>query len=76
MYLNIKMESVSKVKDLLKDLSDNIDVLEAAMEPVLNKDLSEQIANLDDSLEEAKLYTLLAYSLQSILFGKFSFSQK
>lgn len=70
------MESVSKVKDLLKDLSDNIDVLEAAMEPVLNKDLSEQIANLDDSLEEAKLYTLLAYSLQSILFGKFSFSQK
>jgi hypothetical protein len=51
-------------------LSDNIDNLENTMEPVLSKDLSEQIVGLGTSLEEAKLCTLLAYSLQSILFGK------
>lgn len=70
LYFN--MEYVEEIKDLLKDLSSNVDELKSVMEPVLQNELSEQLVCLDSSLKEAKLCTLLAYSLDSIIFGMFT----
>lgn len=60
------MDSVDLVP-LLEQLEDNIDDLEDALEPLLKAALSETAAKLP-LLDKAKLYVLVTYAIESILF--------
>ncbi|KAF2146266.1 uncharacterized protein K452DRAFT_283542, partial [Aplosporella prunicola CBS 121167] len=56
------------LKPLIEDLSDNIDDLEDALGPLLHNALSASTSKLP-LLDKAKLYALLTYAIESILFS-------
>jgi exosome complex protein LRP1 len=58
---------VTELLSLLEDLEDNIDDLEESLEPLLAAALSATTKKLP-LLDRAKLYTLLVYSIESLLF--------
>ena len=62
------MDDTSAVVDLLEDLSSNIDALEDASKPLLAGGLHKMAGDLP-AIEKAKLYTLSAYAIESVLFS-------
>jgi exosome complex protein LRP1 len=58
---------VTELISLLEDLEDNIDDLEESLEPLLAAALSATTKKLP-LLDRAKLYTLLVYSIESLIF--------
>jgi hypothetical protein len=61
-----KMDS-SRVLSLLEQLDDEIDDLEESLAPLLKTALSESAAKLP-LLDKAKLYVLVTYAIESMLF--------
>lgn len=59
----------SKVVDLLDQLDDEIDDLEESLAPLLKTALSETTSKLP-LLDKAKLYVLVTYAIESMLFCK------
>jgi exosome complex protein LRP1 len=57
----------STLLSLLEDLEENIDDLEESLEPLLEAALSVTTKKLP-LLDRAKLYTLIVYSIESLLF--------
>lgn len=62
---------VSEFLSLLEDLEDNIDDLEDALEPLLTTALSLTTKKLP-VLDRAKLYVLIVYSIESLIFCSFT----
>ncbi len=60
------MDTVDLVP-LLEQLEDNIDDLQEVLEPLLKAALSETAAKLP-LLDKAKLYVVVTYAIESILF--------
>lgn len=60
----------SNVLSLLEQLDDEIDDLEEAISPVVKAPLSESASRLP-LLDKAKLYVLVTYAIESMLFCKF-----
>jgi exosome complex protein LRP1 len=54
---------------LIEDLDDNIDDLEEALAPLIKSALSDTAGKLP-VLDRAKLYVIVAYAIESILFCK------
>ena len=63
----IRMDS-SNVLQLLEQLDDEIDDLEESLAPLLKNALSESASKLP-LLDKAKLYVLVTYAIESIIFG-------
>jgi len=61
----------SKVKSMIDDLDDEIDELEEALSPLLKTKLAETASKLP-VLDKAKLYVLVTYAIESMLFCKIS----
>ncbi|KAI9819194.1 MAG: hypothetical protein M1827_007350 [Pycnora praestabilis] len=59
---------LSDLQPLLDEFDDNIDELEETLEPLLRAALSETAAKLP-LLDKAKLYILVTYAIESILFS-------
>jgi len=57
----------SKVLSLLEELDDQVDDLEDALAPLLKTALSHTSSKLP-LLDKAKLYTLVTYAIESMLF--------
>ena len=57
----------SQLLSMLEDLEENIDDLEENLEPLLEATLSVTTKKLP-LLDRAKLYTVIVYSLESLLF--------
>ena len=55
---------------MLEDLDDEVDDLEEALAPLIKTVLSDSAAKLP-LLDKAKLYVLVTYAIESILFCKF-----
>lgn len=64
----------SNVLQLLEQLDDEIDDLEESLAPLLKTALSESASKLP-LLDKAKLYVLVTYAIESIIFGTFANSQ-
>lgn len=62
----------SRVLSLIEQLDDEIDDLEEAISPLVKGPLSESASKLP-LLDKAKLYVLVTYAIESILFCKFRF---
>ncbi|KAL5331528.1 hypothetical protein ACEPPN_001062 [Leptodophora sp. 'Broadleaf-Isolate-01'] len=60
----------TKVMSLLETLDDEIDDLEESLQPLLKSALSETASKLP-LLDKAKLYVLVTYAIESMLFCKF-----
>lgn len=60
----------SNVLQLLEQLDDEIDDLEESLAPLLKTALSESVSKLP-LLDKAKLYVLVTYAIESIIFGTF-----
>lgn len=60
----------SKVLSLLDQLDDEVDDLEEALTPLLKAALAETSSKLP-LLDKAKLYTLVTYAIESLLFCAF-----
>ena len=58
---------MNNISPLLGQLDINLDELENALEPLLEQALSETVNELS-LLERAKLYVLITYTIESILF--------
>ncbi|POS87718.1 hypothetical protein EPUL_000313, partial [Erysiphe pulchra] len=58
----------TKVLDLLENLDDEIDELEESMAPLLKNTLS-QVASKFPVLDKAKLYVLITYAIESLIFS-------
>jgi len=61
----------TKVLSLLETLDDEIDDLEEALSPLLKAALSETSSKLP-LLDKAKLYVLVTYAIESMLFCEYS----
>lgn len=59
----------TKILSLLEQLDDDIDDIEDAVAPFLQKSIPEFASKLP-LLDKAKLYTLVTYAIESILFCK------
>lgn len=57
----------SKVLNLLNDLDDQLDGLEESLNPLLQAPLSVTASKLP-LLDKAKLYVLITYAIESMLF--------
>ena len=62
----------SKVLSLLEQLDDEIDDLEESLSPLLKSALSKTSSKLP-LLDKAKLYVLVTYAIESMLFCELSF---
>ena len=62
----------SKIQSLLEQLDDEIDDLEETMSPLVKTTLSESASKLP-VLDKAKLYVLVTYAIESILFCEYRF---
>ncbi|RMZ72952.1 exosome-associated family [Pyrenophora seminiperda CCB06] len=62
------MDPQTDLPELVEDLEVNIDELTATLEPLLSKPLHTTASSLP-LLDKAKLYTLSAYAIESILFS-------
>jgi hypothetical protein len=60
----------SKILSLLEQLDDEVEDLEEALAPLLKTPLSETSSKLP-LLDKAKLYVLITYAIESVLFCKF-----
>lgn len=60
---------VVSIAPLLDQLGANLDNLEGVLEPILGQALSETATKLP-ALDQAKLYVLITYALESMLFCK------
>ena len=63
------MDDGSALLSLLEDLDEHIDGLSDALAPLLSESLSSTAEKLH-VLDRARLYTLLVYSIESLLFCK------
>jgi exosome complex protein LRP1 len=61
--------STSKAAKKVTKLSDSLDALEAQLEPLLSQSLVETAAGLE-TLQEAKLHTLLPYLINDLIFSE------
>jgi len=68
--INIAIMDSSKVLSLLDQLDDEVDDLEEALAPLLKAALAETSSKLP-LLDKAKLYTLVTYAIESLLFCTF-----
>jgi exosome complex protein LRP1 len=68
------MDDSSKVLSLLETLDDEVDDLEEALSPLLKAALSETSTKLP-LLDKAKLYVLVTYAIESMLFCESSSSE-
>jgi len=59
----------TKIMDLIEQLDEEVDDLEEALEPLLKETLSETSSKLP-LLDKAKLYVLVTYAIESLLFCK------
>lgn len=59
----------TKVLSLLETLDDEVDDLEESLAPLLKTALSESASKLP-LLDKAKLYVLVTYAIESLLFCK------
>ena len=57
----------SKIRNLLEQLDDELDDLEESLEPLIKSALSEASCKLP-LLDKAKLYVLVTYAIETILF--------
>ena len=57
----------AEVLSLIEDLQDGIDDLEEDLEPLFNDTLSDTTKKLP-LLDKAKLYTLIVYAIESLIF--------
>jgi hypothetical protein len=64
--------STSNIFSLLEQLDDEIDDLEEAISPLIKGPLSESVSKLP-LLDKAKLYVLVTYAIESMLFCKWQF---
>lgn len=60
----------TKVTTLLEQLDDEMDDLEESLAPLIKTALSETSSKLP-LLDKAKLYVLVTYAIESLLFCKF-----
>jgi exosome complex protein LRP1 len=60
----------TKVLSLLETLDDEVDDLEESLAPLLKTALSESASKLP-LLDKAKLYVLVTYAIESLLFCKY-----
>jgi len=58
----------SSILELIDQLDDNVDDLEESLAPLLKSPLSDSASKLP-LLDKAKLYILVTYAIESILFG-------
>ncbi|SCU83711.1 LAMI_0C04280g1_1 [Lachancea mirantina] len=63
------MEDVSKVKPYIKNLNNQLDLLEADLQKFSSKSLNEQLLLLTDEREKLELSNKYAYTLSSLLFA-------
>lgn len=63
----------SHILELLEQLDDEVDDLEEALSPIIKTALSETASKLP-VLDRAKIYVLVTYAIESILFCKCSFN--
>jgi exosome complex protein LRP1 len=63
----------NKVLGLLEQLDDELDDLEESLTPLIETALSETTSKLP-LVDKAKLYVLVTYAIESMLFCKDSFS--
>ena len=68
-FLQLSKMDSSKVLSLLEQLDDEIDDLEESLEPLLKRALSETSSKLP-LLDKAKLFVLVTYAIESMLFCK------
>jgi hypothetical protein len=68
-FLQLSKMDSSKVLSLLEQLDDEIDDLEESLEPLLQQALSETSSTLP-LLDKAKLFVLVTYAIESMLFCK------
>lgn len=64
------MES-EELASLFEELDGNIDGLEEALAPLLDKDINETASKLP-LLDKAKLHVLVTYAIESLIFCKSS----
>ena len=64
-----KMDTID-LTSLIEHLEDSTDELKEALEPLLHSALSHTTAKLP-LLDKAKLYVLVTYSIESLLFCRF-----
>jgi len=62
----------TKILSLLETLDDEVDDLEEALSPLLKTVLSETSSKLP-LLDKAKLYVLVTYAIETMLFCKYSY---
>ena len=67
--------TATDILSLLEQLDDEIDDLEDSLAPVLETGISDTASKLP-LLDRAKLYVLVTYAVESILFCKLLFSFK
>ena len=63
----------TKILSLLEQLDDEVDDLQESLEPLLKTALSETSSKLP-LLDKAKLYVLVTYAIESVLFCKLDYS--
>lgn len=61
----------TNVTDLLEQLDDEVDDLEEALAPILKPGLADTASKLP-LLDKAKLYVLITYAVESMLFCKYA----
>lgn len=61
----------TNVMDLLEQLDDEVDDLEEALAPILEAGLADTASKLP-LLDKAKLYVLITYAVESMLFCKYT----
>jgi exosome complex protein LRP1 len=66
---NLEIMDATNLSKLVGQLDDNIDDLEEALEPLIETALSDRASRLP-VLDRAKLYVLVVYAIESILFCK------
>lgn len=64
------MEEIAETNTLVDNLSDKVDTLKKSISVLLEKDVSEMALEYENPLDAAKLFTLVAYAIDSTLFGK------
>lgn len=72
LHKNTAMDPVAtNVMDLLEQLDDEVDDLEEALAPILKAGLADTASKLP-LLDKAKLYVLITYAVESMLFCKYA----
>lgn len=65
------MEEIAETNALVDNFAEAVDGLKSSVSVLLEKDVSEMALEYENPLDAAKLFTLVAYAIDSTLFGKF-----